>query len=300
MTIRMEPRKLPIVLHIDTNLINASQKLASVKSRKRGLCKFILIKVILQGAYLYGANLKKANLRRAYLDNANLQEANLKKAKFCFAILNHARLSEAKLQKATFREAELLHAILYRAKLQKADFLFAKLQHANLLCANLKGTSLKNAFLNEVVLNHTVKWDYKTSFLNSNGVDVSRNPLLRRHIEDEQYLDAYKDRAKGSFFGRLLAILWRFTCDYGRSLSRWALLTILFIVIFGILYSMDGLIDKIPSNPFYYSVVSLFGFIDINQNYWGIQVLTGVEMVLGYLMLGGLISIFATKLARRS
>lgn len=52
----------------------------------------------------------------------------------------------------------------------------------------------------------------------------------------------------------------------------------------------------------YYSLVTFttLGFGDIvPKTGWGMFWVT-VEVVLGYIMLGGLISIFATKLARRS
>jgi hypothetical protein len=54
--------------------------------------------------------------------------------------------------------------------------------------------------------------------------------------------------------------------------------------------------------PFYYSIVTFttLGFGDVTPtNFWG-EFWVTLEVILGYVMLGGLISIFANKIARRS
>ncbi len=56
--------------------------------------------------------------------------------------------------------------------------------------------------------------------------------------------------------------------------------------------------------PFYYSIVtfSTLGFGDISPKLssYGGQLIVMFEVLIGYLSLGGLISIFANKLARRA
>ena len=53
---------------------------------------------------------------------------------------------------------------------------------------------------------------------------------------------------------------------------------------------------------FYFSIVSFttLGFGDIAAANWFGRFLVTLEVILGYVMLGGLISIFANKFARRS
>jgi hypothetical protein len=53
---------------------------------------------------------------------------------------------------------------------------------------------------------------------------------------------------------------------------------------------------------FYYSIVTFttLGFGDITPISWCTEILVTIEVILGYIMLGGLISILANKLARRS
>ena len=55
-------------------------------------------------------------------------------------------------------------------------------------------------------------------------------------------------------------------------------------------------------SSFYYSVVTLttLGYGDAVPASVAAQVLAMIEVVLGYVMLGGLLSIFANKMARRA
>jgi hypothetical protein len=53
---------------------------------------------------------------------------------------------------------------------------------------------------------------------------------------------------------------------------------------------------------FYYSIVTFttLGFGDIVPTKWISELLVTIEVIFGYIMLGGLISIFANILARRN
>jgi hypothetical protein len=104
--------------------------------------------------------------------------------------------------------------------------------------------------------------------------------------------------------------IWNIFADCGRSFLRWALWSILFAVLFASGYYFMGpesfRIDDLPSTSFltmlYYSIVTFttLGFGDITPTTPGASILVMAEVILGYVMLGGLISIFANKLARRS
>jgi hypothetical protein len=77
-------------------------------------------------------------------------------------------------------------------------------------------------------------------------------------------------------------------------------------LIFGFLYKGHIYIDchtvKNWYTPFYFSVVTFttLGFGDVKPLDWLGQLWITLEVLSGYLMLGGLISIFANKFARRS
>ncbi|RME23141.1 MAG: two pore domain potassium channel family protein, partial [Deltaproteobacteria bacterium] len=57
-----------------------------------------------------------------------------------------------------------------------------------------------------------------------------------------------------------------------------------------------------PFSPFYFSIVTLttLGYGDIHPQSTAGQVLASAEALLGYVGLGGLLSILANKLARRA
>ncbi|MCK5059517.1 MAG: two pore domain potassium channel family protein, partial [Candidatus Aminicenantes bacterium] len=103
--------------------------------------------------------------------------------------------------------------------------------------------------------------------------------------------------------------------DCGRSIWRWALWSLLFAVFFAFIYHNvfylqdHSLFEAKHINEIwsgfsflYYSVVTFttLGFGDIIPKSGWLQFWVMLEVTLGYIMLGGLISIFANKLARRS
>ena len=87
---------------------------------------------------------------------------------------------------------------------------------------------------------------------------------------------------------------------------------LLMATAFSLIYFLDmvfswGLIDYSSSaqswfSPFYYSIVtySTLGFGDITPKHWVGEIIVVTEVVLGYVTLGLLLSILATKVARRS
>jgi hypothetical protein len=137
---------------------------------------------------------------------------------------------------------------------------------------------------------------------------VSRLPLLSREIKDDIYLMSFKEKHPRLHF------LWWLFADCGRSIWRWALWSVFFALYFAlnfylIDYSLTGAFafnEAIQSGPIvsfiYYSVVTFttLGFGDITPGIEVAQWWVVGEVIMGYLMLGGLISILANKLARRS
>ncbi len=123
-----------------------------------------------------------------------------------------------------------------------------------------------------------------------------------------------------------IAKLWSITCDYGRTLKRWAAWSATFMILFGALFLASHLLHKADDNwftrnvlpqvelqhelqkgqptefsYFYFSAVTFttLGFGDVTPINLAGQIAVTIEVILGYVMLGGLISIFAVKLARR-
>jgi uncharacterized protein YjbI with pentapeptide repeats len=165
----------------------------------------------------------------------------------------------------------------------------------------------------------------KTEFLPDNfrlilGEDTAaRYPVISRQIRDDMYLLDKKERNSKKrgikkCLDNTLYFLWWLSADYGRSFFQWALWSLIiaeiFAVTFGIFYCFNPLSFKSEVISFswpgisflYYSIVTFttLGFGDIVPKIPGLQIIIMIEVVLGYIMLGGLISIFANKLARRS
>ena len=131
---------------------------------------------------------------------------------------------------------------------------------------------------------------------------ANRHPLIKRMVNDAWYLEEFKLRHPIVYF------LWKISSDCGRSILRWAVLSLGIALLFGFLFMRidPAAFDLRHANTgfsfFYYSVVTFttLGFGDITPKTLSAEILVTIEVILGYIMLGGLISILANKLARRS
>jgi hypothetical protein len=95
------------------------------------------------------------------------------------------------------------------------------------------------------------------------------------------------------------------TSDCGRSLFRWTLFILVVTLMFALAYSRVG-VDYGPHetaiSPLYFSVVTLttLGYGDVLPTSIPAQILAVCQALLGYVGLGGLLSILANKMARRA
>ncbi len=155
-------------------------------------------------------------------------------------------------------------------------------------------------------------------YLDSRQIDEVENPFFKRYVTDQQFIRAFNQGNPG------LARLWRWSSDYGRSLGLWALWSFFLAVLFAIAYMpvpewMPTWIQSWAprfrqttgfysgrtltfSDCFYFSVVTFttLGFGDVVADNATARFLVALEVIFGYVMLGGLISIFSNKLASRS
>lgn len=267
----------------------------------------------LSGAVLFRASLRDVNALGADLSNADLTEARANNAVFGSCRLDGANLFAADLRAATLTEATLVQADLRSAKLDEA-----RLRGADLSEAELRGADLVGADLTGAIVHHADFADVRLSrasvrgvvgYLHANwlGVDISDIDFngayaLRRTIMDENYLHEFRSASRWS---NLLYLAWKLTSDCGRSLARWAVVTLVMAVGFGLAYTQVD-IDygdyETTLSPFYFSVVTLttLGYGDVLPASLGAQVVVLFEVISGYIMLGGLLSIFATKMGRRA
>ena len=237
---------------------------------------------------MIGTGLGMANLKAARAFNADLTEATLTRAD-----LSGADLGCAKLVGARLRESTLASANLRSCDLRRAELSLCCVPRACFNDADLRGGRLRAM----------------TGFRSANwyGVDIRDINFagayqFRRHVIDENYLREFRESGR---LQRGLYGIWWLTSDCGRSLGRWLVVILAVAAVFKALFAVVGVrineYDPGIVTYLYYSVVTLttLGYGDIVPNSTLGQILVIVEVCIGYMMLGGLISIFANKLARR-
>lgn len=294
-----------------------------------------LLEADLSGANLFGVDLAEASLIEANLSGANLPGADLSGANLWGADLSGASLIEANLSGANLTSADLSGANLWGTNLSGASLIEADISGANLLGTDLSGANLRRVSYTTDEIFSRLRRRWISSILcsipllkryvrkpakvthfegtDTTKVDGSKNPILKRHIEDYQFMHAL--RVKSWFHKWVGYPLWKATSDCGRSLVLWVCWSALIAVFFAIMYRwvvvcdyLAGSVGRISGGEptfwgyLYYSLVTftMLDFGDIFDFADSARVAVGAEVVLGYIMLGGLISIFANKLARRA
>ena len=160
--------------------------------------------------------------------------------------------------------------------------------------------------------------------LNTTIMDAASNAYLKRYIGDEQWIRSWRRRGK---VRHTLFFFWELTSHCGRSFGLWMFWVLAAAMAFGAVFAdysapawlqepIEALLVRMdpnlavssstriptPFTPYYFSIVTFttLGFGDIHPLNFAGEVWLVVEVLLGYVMLGGLIGIFANKLARRS
>lgn len=264
-------------------------------------------RISLKSINLDGACLDKVNLKKALLDGAKLRRSSLKKAK----------LRSARLMNVTARHADFEGASFLMANLEKANFAFADFSGATLRYATLEGSNVRG-----------VKFSKKSCAKKFQGIRVATcygSQRFKTFAQDQDFIEEL--RSSGKWGERIFRAWWLFA-DCGRSFVRWAGWALLFALIFAVFFTPypswapDWYISLCKSfgpsfhqtppsfygqpmdfwSSLYFSIVTFttLGFGDVVADNTCARILVGMEVVLGYIMLGGLISILANKLARRS
>ncbi|HNO79723.1 MAG TPA: pentapeptide repeat-containing protein [Phycisphaerae bacterium] len=269
--------------------------------------------VDLKGCDLVTANLRRVSFLKADLSGADLTGADLHLANFQGARLNGATLSLAILDGTDLREADL----------SKANVSFVTHDQYTLF----QGIRIETCHGDAVFKRYAQDQDYIETKIAR--VQVDRFLLSTRVADLKRVIDA-RQSMPGSLWSRrfpatlrvqrflllakaklLLRELWMWLwarTDYGRSLSRVAILAVVLALGFGVVFSSKNMLIYDPQmeqwwfTPFYYSIVTYttLGFGDVTPKTELGQVLVTIEVILGYLTLGLLISILANKVARRS
>jgi uncharacterized protein YjbI with pentapeptide repeats len=296
------------------------------------LKKAQLVRASLQNANMANAEMAHANFAHAHLTKANLAFADLEDALVPFADMREVNLSAANLTGARaedtdFRHANLSHASLKKAVLSFSDFrhttlIEADLQGANIASINLEGANVSlvkydrrifRALLKETGYRLPALWKRRFDFVLNTTIRCKGNHAsacygsqrFKLFLQDQDFLEEMMESLGGKFW----CFLWWVFADCGRSLIRWAIWSILIAHLFAFIYWMMGPtffsmahLEFNLLNMLYYSIVTFttLGFGDISPNTTGAAFVVSIEVISGYIMLGGLISIFSGKLSRRS
>ena len=257
----------------------------------------------LVGTHFVGADLTEADLTECKASGAIFGESVLCRAAFFAADLEGASLSGANATGADFRAAQLTEARLLATDLSHCDVSRASLVKADLTNAVVERTLFNAADLSAACLRGLKEFDH-ADWVDVAVVDIefSGAYMVRRAIMDQNYLHEFRSRDRRH---ELLFKLWRLTSDCGRSFARWGILTAAVAVAFALLYTQVALDygdNETILSPFYFSVVTLttLGFGDVLPASLAAQILVLIEVVVGYVMLGGVLSIFATRMGRRA
>ena len=257
----------------------------------------------LREANLSEMNLEGVDLSHACLEGANLAGANLAGATLVDARCDGANQLGANLQGIQARRIQLRGAILTRSNMTCADLQRSDLSNSKLYATKVGGADFSRCDLRGSQMAGMTGYE-KAEWKNVDirDVDLHGTYLARRFIADQNYLHEFLSRgtwARISYYG------WWLTSDCGRSLVRWGLLTCLLMVTFAKAFTMVEM-DYGPYetwlSPIYTSVVTMtsLGFGDAVPASIPGQLVVMVEVTTGYVMLGGLLSIFSSRMARRA
>ena len=269
---------------------------------KADFSKASLVNAKLNDVELTGGNLSEANLEDAHAERAGLGMATLKKTRMFNMVLTDATLTKADLTEADLRHAKLnrvrlREAVLYKADCTGADFRGADMSLSNLAGATMNNADMRDARLRQIKGYEDAEW-YGVDIRDINFAGAYR---LKRFVVDENYLKEFRDESK---FNHMVYKVWSITSDCGRSLNLWCLWILGIVVLFSVLYAFCGVDYGKYDNwigPFYYSVVTIttLGYGDVVPATPVARIITICEVLIGYILLGGLLSIFTNKMARR-
>lgn len=281
--------------------------------------KAILVSARLEGTHLYIAHLEGADLMNAHLEGADLSLAHLEGAELNRAHLEGAELIGAHLEGADLRGADFtdvnVNAITYDLRTMRFQGVRVATCHGNALFKrdaqdqDWIETRLEKIQRDKQSLRNNIEETKKQVELERPG--PHDNPSLKWWKKRWELLKLTTWKRVRLWGHQCWMDAWKLT-DYGRSLWSVVLIAAYFSTLFGAIYRafpfmLDykqemGSLETWWFTPFYYSMVTYttLGFGDVTPVTKAGMVLVNIEVVLGYVTLGLLISILANKVARRS
>ena len=274
---------------------------------------------------LEGSNFQGVYLNGVLLDENPVQyygKVYLRSAIFRFSKLKKAKFMRANLEKCDFCYADLTKAYMQLANLKGADF-----SHSI-----LRGTQIPLCIVNEETMFWKCEIDKSTWMhgvaLSNTRIEQRLKQLLEYNIRRINWEEWYKGKKvdeplwwesevwhkkwirSGQYAFRFILTLpvrvfWSFS-DYGRS-TGWIIFAFLGLAfVFALLYRLFPNLVVVYDNvgdirgfchALYFSVVTMttlgFGDIAANPDSWAGQTLLMAQVILGYVLLGALVTRFA-------
>ena len=269
----------------------------------------------LDGAEFLGSTFRKANLTECSAVKTGFGMTDLTEANCFKANLEEATLVDAELRQADFRAAKMVRCRLLEADLERTDLMQADLKDADLCETNIDGANFRHAILRGAQFRDARGYT-KADWIGADirDIDFTGAYLLRQHIIDENFLYEFKRQSK---LTKYVYFVWKWTSDCGRSLTRWGLFLSLNVLVFAFIYwGLDqwsapaegashlkniGDLEGGFIRYLYYGVVTFttLGYGDVSPITAIGQGVLIIHIAIGYLGLGALLSILATKFASR-
>jgi uncharacterized protein YjbI with pentapeptide repeats len=269
-----------------------------------------------EGSNFEFANLERANFFQAHVEESCFWHVRGREAQFVNAHLEDADLSVAHLEESNFHGASLRNADIISSWLTMGDF----------TCADLRGCWIRGAVVDGATkfwtpeVNRYSKRERFTDFsgtqLDSVRIDVGTKQLLEYNVRRMNWEEWYKEH----WIWRWPFQIFWFVSDYGISGKRVFGIFIILAFLFAAVYmnwaywAPPGVVSNLivqPEageagwhyltramiRPIYFSVVTMttLGFGDMYANKGSIagHVLLILQVILGYVLLGALVTRFA-------
>jgi len=267
-----------------------------------------------------------------HFEDSIFEEAHLEEAEFFRAHLEGSRFQHAKARGTSFNEAHLENAKLSVAHFEDCNFAHAFLENADLISSFLNGTKftladLKGCWLRLAIVDGATSFwrckinrysksqrftDFSGVGLDSIRIDPATKQLLEYNIRRINWEDWYKEHPKLKW---VVKPFWLMS-DYGISTGRIVAVFLGVALVFANIYyhwgriAPPGVVDNlfvdrngvavpwwlVPLRAFYFSIITMtLGFSDMYANAQSIfgHILITVQALLGYVLLGALVTRFA-------
>jgi len=288
--------------------------------------------------FTYKSNFSASIFDNTTFKECEFEDISLTFSSFIKSKIIDSTIEVVNLNKSLFINCFIKDCLLKNVTLSSTNWEYATFQSSVLIKPTIdKNTKFEKTKFGDTIFD-TIKKDQEIIEILSKGLVNNIqffNPVFGRKVRDEAWLNAWRNginnkksvkfkkftilnktwnwlrRPISYYTMKLVQFAWWISSFYGRNIVLWAMWSAFIAILFGFLfnnlgtdniYLNDGILDKNIWTYMYYSVVTFttLGFGDITPITNKGMFYVASEVVLGYIMLGGLISILANKLARRN